>query len=65
MKILGYEIGKTYFDSYWRENHTIINGGLDENGFYWVQSLWLKDNHVTTHCTPRSSKDYEVHDARL
>lgn len=41
MKILGYEIGKAYYNAYWRENHTIINGGISENGL-WVLGEGLK-----------------------
>lgn len=62
MKVLGYEVGKTYYNAYWRENHTIVNAGLSDDGFYWVQSLWQKGN-ATIHSTPRSKNDVEVHNA--
>ena len=53
---LGYSLGATYLDKYWREQHTIIAAGVDAGGYPWVTSRWA-DGHETTHATPLERGD--------
>lgn len=52
-----YELGKTYFISYWRQHCTVkalhTNYGWMGNA---VTVEW-EDGHTTTHCTPLGPKD--------
>ncbi len=53
----GYELGKAYLCSYWRQTHTIthLHPPTDTHGWF-VTSLW-DDGHSTTHCTALSKRD--------
>lgn len=55
---LGFELGKTYRNDYWGQNHTITQAWMN-NGWPVVRSLWA-DGRTTTHSTARGKRDQEI-----
>lgn len=53
---LGYELGATYLDYYWREQHTITEEHADGT----VTSYWHKQKRSTRHATRHDSRDRKI-----
>ncbi len=52
---LGFKVGNTYRNGYWKQEHTIVRDGFDAAGFPFVESLW-DSGETTVHSTPFNKK---------